>query len=221
MRFFHVLKSTVGRIAMSAIALIALGAIMTGCESYTIVTIPPRIDLKQFNTIGVIEFDSPTDAALAKKATQRFIEYVQNAQPGVLILELGSKGDLLQSLGKTQLDADALKAIKQSKSVDFVMYAALNVSNPQTQVSVRNLDLSSISAKESVKADLGVKLYKAASGALAWSNSAQGEWTLAKASLSNIRVNDPEAKYNQMVDDLTFTVTRDFRPTQERRRVEK
>jgi hypothetical protein len=204
-----------------ALSLIALTAVFVGCESYKIVTVAPKTDLKRFNTIGVITFFSANGPGLAQKATQRFIESVQNAQPGVLVLELGSKDDLLAAVGKTDLNAEALKAIGAAKSVTAVLFAELTVEEPKTTIGLKNLDLRSINAKESVKAALGAKLWLASNGALAWSDSARGEWTLARASLSSIRVNDYDEKYNQMVDDLVAAVTRDLRPTRERRLIEK
>jgi hypothetical protein len=209
------------RNVLTALFVIALAAVVLGCETYTIVTIPPKVDLQKFNTIGVIAFDAGKETGLARKCTQRFIERMQGAQPGVLVLELGTKADLLKEVGKTDLNADALKAIGAAKSVSAVLFAQLDVEEPETQVSVRSLSLSGVSARESVKASLGAKLWVSGNGALAWSDSARGEWTLAKASLSNIRVNDPDDKYNQMVDELVYATTRDFRPTQERRVVEK
>jgi len=221
MNIRHTSKSSAGWKIMTELVLVLLAVLIIGCKSYTTVTVPPKIDLKQFNTIGVIQFDSPSDEALAKKATQRFIEYVQDAQPGTLVVELGPKGDLLQAFGFTQLDREAVKAIKEKKSVDAVVSGTLTVSNPETEVTIRDLSLSGLSGRSKVKGELSARLWQGASGALAWSDSAHGEWTLTKASITNIQVNDPEAKYSQMVDDLVFATTRDFRPTKERREVEK
>jgi hypothetical protein len=209
------------RFLAGALCLIALAAVFFSCGSYKIVTVAPRIDLKRFNTIGVITFTSANGSGLAQKATQRFIESIQNAQPGLLVLELGNKDDLLKAVGKTELNADALKAIGEAKSVAAVLFAELSVEEPKTTIGLQSLDLRSLNAKESVKAALGAKLWLASNGALAWSDSARGEWTLARASLSSIRVNDYDEKYNQMVDDLVAAVTRDLRPTRERRLIEK
>jgi len=199
----------------------ALIAFFVGCTSYTIVTIPPRVDLQKFNTVGVITFDAGKERGLAKKCTQRFIEDMQGGQPGVLVLELGTRAELLSAVGKTTLDTDALKAIAAAKSVTGILFAQLDVAQPQTEVGLKNLSLSSVNVKKTVKASLVVKLWLGENGALAWSDSARGEWTLARASLSSVRVADPDDKYNQMVEDLAWAVTRDFRPTKERRAVEK
>ncbi len=202
-------------------SLFAAAVLFIGCTTYTLVTVPPRVDLQKFNTIGVITFDAGKERGLAKKCTQRFIEDMQGAQPGVLVLELGTKDDLLKAVGKTTLDADALKAIAGAKSVTGVLFANLEVQEPETEVSVKSLSLRGVSAKSTVKASLGAKLWLGANGALAWSDSARGEWTLARASVSSIRVADPDDKYNQMVEELAYATTRDFRATQERRAVEK
>ena len=199
--------------------LFSLAAILIcGCASNQIkVAIPARMDLTRFATIGVIQFASATEGELAKKATQRFIEAVQKAQPGLLILELGTKDELLRSLGMSTLDADAVKALKDKKSVDAVFFADLTVSDVKAEISIKNLSLSGISGETKVEGELAVKLWHTPTGAVAWSDSAAGEWTLGKASSSGVRINDPEEKYYQMVDDLVYETTRDFRPTYEMR----
>lgn len=207
-------KSSVGPKTVTKLVLIQLAVLFMSCRSYVLV--PPRVDLKQFNTIGVIQFDCPSDEVLAQKATQRFIEYVQAAQPGTLVVELGPEGDLFQPLGFTQLDRQSVMAITEEKSVDAVFSGTLTVSNPQNNV------LSQIlTGKSKVRGELAARLWQGASGALAWSNSAHGEWTLATISITNIQVDDPEAKYNHMIDDLIYATTYDFRPTREQQEVQK
>jgi hypothetical protein len=219
MSFF---QKKIRNIAFTAV-LFALIAGIFGCEStkYITVTIPPKVDLQKYETIGVITFDSTDQLGLAKKCTQRFIESLQSAQPGVLIVELGNKADLLKSVNKTALTSDAIKAIGLSNSVDAIIFAELDVAEPKSSMSVKDLSLSGVSAKSSVKASLGAKLWVAKNGAQAWSDSASGEWTLNKASLSKIDLsNDQSAKYNDLVDDLVYATTEDFYSTTEEREVE-
>ncbi len=204
MNIRHTPKSSAGWKTMTELVLALLAVLIMSCKSY--VTVPPRFDLKQFNTIGIIQFDSPSDEALAKKATQRFIEYVQAAQPGTLIVELGPEGDLLQAFGFTQLDRETVKAITEKKSVDAVFSGTLTVSDPES-----NLVLSLLSGRSKVRGELSARLWQGASGALAWSDSAHGVWTLTTVSITNLE--DPEAKYTKMLDNLSYATTYDFRPT--------
>ena len=215
MNIRHTPKSCAGWKTVTELIVVLLAVLIMSCKSYTIVTVPPRFDLKQFNTIGVIQFDSPSDEALAEKATQRFIEYVQAAQPGTLVVELGPEGDLLQAFGFTQLDRDAVKAITEKKSVDALFSGTLTVSDPET-----NLILSLLSGRSKVRGELSARLWEGASGALAWSDSAHGVWKLT-TSITNLLVNDPEARYTKMLDDLSYATTYDFRPTLEQQEVEK
>ncbi|MGB5885011.1 MAG: hypothetical protein WBG28_13005, partial [Desulfobulbales bacterium] len=54
------------------------------------VEIPPQIDLTTLGTIGVVVFDVQSDEGLPGDITLKFIQYLQSAQPGVPILELGN-----------------------------------------------------------------------------------------------------------------------------------
>lgn len=205
--------------ACLALAVLVAGTALLGaCASRTIlVEVPPKMDLGRFKTIGIIEFDAGQDVGLGVQATRRFIESVQSAQPGTLILELGRMNSLLKTVGRTKLDAEAIKAIARKKGCDAVFTGNLTVSDVKTEVSLRSLSPRGVSAKAKVDGALRVKLYHTASGALAWSDSAKGEWTLARARLMHVHINDPDETYDDMINDLVYATTRDLRPTRERR----
>ena len=93
-------------------AVFAIAAMLTyGCAHRAVVEVPPRVDLREFETIGILEFESSSKGNLAKFATQRFIESLQEAQPGVRVLELGKASELEGVDHKDPLDYRAIKKI--------------------------------------------------------------------------------------------------------------
>jgi hypothetical protein len=64
--------------------------ILWGCSNTILVTVPPRMDLRNYGTLGIVEFSSNSDPAINSYATQQFQEHVQGAYPGTPILELGA-----------------------------------------------------------------------------------------------------------------------------------
>lgn len=190
-----------------------------GCSSTKVitVTIPPKFDLKQFKTIGVVDFASTGEADLSKKLTQKFIQTLQEAQPGVMLLELG---DVQNAVGTSVLDASAVKAIKEKHGVEAVIYGQMNISKAKTKIKA-SLSISKLSAKKEVHGMLQAKVYHAESGAIAWTKSTEGSWTLGHLSATSFGVNNKDDKYNEMLQSLVFQTTHDFRPTKGTKRVPK
>lgn len=198
--------------------------ILSGCSKSVTVEVPPKVNLKAFQTIGVIEFSSNTDEKLNRKATQNFMQSLQNAQPGVLLLELGSKDKVLRSVRQDELNLDAVKAIKKKYGVDAVVTGVLEISEVKPNVQF-NKSFTSLSAKAYVNGALSAKLWHSASGATVWTNSSHGKWSVANLNVSagnlpSFGVSDPEEKYGKMVNELVYALTGDFRPTYVKKVVE-
>ena len=75
-------------------ATVATMSILFGCSHTEKVRVPPRVELKTYRTIGVIEFSTNAEDTLKPYVTQNFIQNIQSAQPGTRILELGDEGQL-------------------------------------------------------------------------------------------------------------------------------
>jgi len=196
-----------------------------GCGSKTIVvTIPPKVDLQTYKVIGVIEFGAEGEDVLRQDATQKFLQSLQAAQQGVLLLELGSEKDVLRSVGAETLDAPAIRAIAAKNGVDAVLTGLLKVSEAKPELQLGR-DFKSLSAKASVDGGLSAKIRESRSGATLWTNSASGKWSVASLNItdrgaSSFGLSDPQAKYDKMVTALVNAVTEDFWPTYQRRRVD-
>ncbi len=83
--------------AKSSVSLLFLSLGVLGCagSNYVTVRVPPEVDLRSYEAVGIIEFGSNADAAISRYATERFQSSVQSAQPGTRLIELGTAESVL------------------------------------------------------------------------------------------------------------------------------
>ena len=202
-------------------------AVLWGCSSTrtVVVEVPPRLDLRGYGTLGVIEFASSHDAATGARATREFQAHIHAAQPGTRLLELGSREALLASAGVKQLDAEALRRIGAKAGVDAIFVGDLVYSDPKTQIRVGDLSRLDGGARTEVRGDLSVRLVETRSGASIWSSSSWARRETSNISVSldqgvrgTVRDEDPRS---EMVPALVRHATDDFRPTTQRQTVPK
>ncbi len=207
-------------------AIAVLGAVlglMTACSSSRMVQIPPRMDLRSYGTVGMIEFSSNADEDLRQGASREFLTALQDAQPGVPVLELGSEQHVLRSLPAGALDPSAIRGIGEKYQVDVFLYGVLETKEVKPRVSIGST-MESLTAAAEVEGSLSAKLFDTQSGATLWSTLAQGKETLGSVSVSSeeglpeIGVNHPESALDRLVHALVSRATRDFRPSWVRER---
>src|SRR5688572_17990803 len=92
-------------------------AMLWGCSSTVLVSVPPRMDLKSYGTLGIVEFGSNSDGAINVHATRQFQQQIQAAQPGTPFIELGNRAAVLAAVGGKQFDVDALRRIGEKYGV--------------------------------------------------------------------------------------------------------
>jgi hypothetical protein len=178
------------------------------------VMVPPQIDLRSRETIGVIRFGSTAKGELGPMATRRFTEAARRDQGLVRIVDLGSRDQALQSIGRERLDPDALIALGRKNGVKTIVTGELAVSKVRPDVSIDSL-LRSGSVTAQVDASLEVQMYEVDSGAALWNRSAR-----ATHSVGNVRIwgakefafdaKNPDQAYGDLVDDLVAQVSRPF-----------
>src|SRR5215510_504624 len=98
-----------------------LATALVGCSSTVLVKIPPRMILDRNQTIGIVRFDVEGTQRDDHNVTGKFVQAIQQGQPGVGIIELGSSSEVLNSLGKSQLNAEALQEIGKKFNVDALI----------------------------------------------------------------------------------------------------
>lgn len=194
---------------------------LTACGGGTWVQIPPRIDLTRHEILGVIEFSSSSEGGLAAYTTRTFIEQMRADQGMIRIVELGPEAPLLQSLGRSQLDRDAFRAIAEEHGLTTVVAGQLDISSVRPAVRI-SPNLSNISAAADVDANLSVRMIEASSGASIWSRSADATRRVGEVSVLGGRfgfdADDPEHAYGDLVRALVEATTTDFKVTWERQR---
>ena len=191
-------------------------SILFGCSHTEKVRVPPRIDLKAYKTIGVIDFSITAESDLREYVTQNYIQNVQSAQPGVRLLELGTKDHVLTAVSRKQLDLAAIKSIGSSYNVDALIFGHFSASEPKPNVRLSST-WQSMHAGAVIEASLISKLWETDSGVILWTNS-----TLRKESVASLKADtsgniefgaaDPKEAYGNLVPELVYANTTDFRP---------
>ena len=190
--------------------------LLVGCTHKQKVIVPPRILLTPFNNIGIIDFSSNINNSLQQTATQKFMQRVQSAQPGVRFLELGPMAPILTSCGADHLNPDILMTLAGKYHVNAVFTGHLEISEVKPKIRW-NAVATSVKAEAYLEGMLTVRLLEARSGAILWTNSSAAKKSVAAISLNRngpvgVSINDPEAKYDNLVRELVYNCTNDFFP---------
>ena len=207
------------------VIVLLLTATLIACGGKKItVEIPPQINLTTMGTIGVVAFDVQSNEQLPGDITLKFIQYLQSAQPGVPILELGNQANVLREVGYGTLDTAAVKAIGKKYGVDSLLTGALVVTQSSPDVKFGQ-DMTSMSASSYLRGNLDARLRQTRTGATVWSNGAHGKWKLAgldlaSGSMPSLDMSNTEDKYKKMLKELARVGTVDFRNTYETREVQ-
>ena len=182
------------------------------------VLLDPAVDLHRFRRIAVIEFapSGPGAPALSRLVTRRFVESVQAAQPGVGILELGSQERVLATIGRRELDFEAIQAIGRRYNADAVFVGGLELSQVKPRVSLSQA-FESLGVKADVEAKLNARLVEGSGGATLWSHSCQDSAQIASAYLSlqggsAASARDPDEAYGRLARALAQRVSYDLGP---------
>jgi hypothetical protein len=204
--------------------LLVAGLILMACARTVTVTVPPRVDLDTLPTIGVIDFAAQSPGELTQEATQKFLGNLQAAQPGVRLLELGSREQVLREVGHTELDFQAIRAIGAHYGVAAVLSGTVELSEPRPDLKI-SPNLTSVTAQAKIDGKMSAKLWETAGGATVWTNSSWGNWAVGGVSIANggaasAGFRHPREKRNEVLMALIKALNGDFWPTYEKRRVE-
>jgi hypothetical protein len=192
--------------------------LVAGCGGGTTVMIPPQLALAPYQPVGLIAFTTENArGALGSVATDRFRDEIFAAQSGVEILEMGNQDTLLAAAGRSRLDPEAVRAIGEREGVSALFAGHLVVSNVKPRA--RLGPTPGLAADVTVT--LTVRLLATERGTTIWSSSAQATETIAGLAIVGgtpvFGAQDPNEAYGELVGLLVGRVTRDLRPTYERR----
>jgi hypothetical protein len=209
----------------SLTVLLILSASLAGCGGKTVlVQVPPRVDMKAYETAGVIEFASNADVAINKHATQQFQRELQSAQPGTRLIELGTREAVLAAVGSSELDVEAIRKIGRKYGVGAIFHGNIIYSDPTTDIRVSDLTRLQGGVKAEIKGDIHSRLLETRSGASVWSSSAWARRPLAgivsgEHGVSVAMKGNANPRY-EMVPALVHHLTGDFRASTVRQKVE-
>lgn len=191
--------------------------LVAGCGGTTVM-IPPRLALAPYQQVGLMAFTTENArGALGAVATDRFRDEIFAAQSGVEVLELGNQDTLLAAVGRSRLDPEAVRAIGGREGVSAVFAGHLVVSDVKPRARLG----PSPGLAADVTVTLTVRLLSTETGGTVWSSSAQATQTIAGLAVVGgtpvFGAQDPNEAYGELVGLLVGRVTRDLRPTYERR----
>lgn len=170
------------------------------------VLVAPVVDLAPHSRIGLVTLTSEgASGSLPTFATQRFAERMLRAQQGIEVLELGTVDG--------PVDAAMARRLGEQHGVRTIIVGHLVVSDVKPRATI--FGGASVSAEATLS--LAARMLSTESGALVWSQSSRLRETLGAVSLVNGRAvfsaQDPEEAYGEVVDQLVWNVTSDFRAT--------
>lgn len=197
------------------LALLSLAA-LCGCSSTVVVPVPPRMDLKSYGTLGIIEFSSNAGAGVNAQATRRFQEQIQAAQPGIPFIELGTREAVLAAVSSSKLDAEALRKIGAKHGVAAVFVGEIVYSEPKAEIRLKDLTALEGGVRAEMRGDISSRLVETRTGASVWSSSAWARRQIGRLNVSAERgVSGAMSKSDpreEMVPALVYQLTHDFRP---------
>src|SRR5713226_9547914 len=205
---------------------LSLGVLGCGGSNYVTVSVPPEVDLKSYQAVGIIEFGSNADAAIGRYATERFQCSVQSAQPGTRLVELGTAESVLAAVGARQLDADSIKKIGTRFGVAAVFEGNIKFSEPKVNVGGGITDLATAQGgvRAEMRGDMFARLVETRTAAGVWSNSSWVTKQLGGVHVSSdggisgtVRTSNPR---EEMVPGLVREVLTGLRESTVRRRVD-
>jgi hypothetical protein len=196
---------------------LAFASLLAACSKTVLVTVPPRLELKGYGTLGIVEFASNAERGVNVQATRQFQEQVQAAQPGTRFVELGSRDALLASVGGKDLDPATLRRIGEKYGVAAVFVGDIVYSEPKADLKVADLTKLDAGVRAEIRGDISSRLLETSTGASVWSNSAWVRRQIGQLSVSAERgVSGAVGKTNprqEMVPALVHHLTQDFRPS--------
>ena len=209
------------RIAAWLCAVLVAGSVAAcGGKNYVTVTVPPRLELTQYQRAALTTFTvENAKGTLHELATRRFAEAVLHAQRDVEVLEVGTVRDTLAQVGEPSFGPAAAKAYGSSHDVPVVFAGHMKVSNVRASGGLASFGVPHVEA--TVAVDLSVALYSTRTGGTIWRSGAAANEKVGGLAIvggePSFSAKDPAAAYGRIVDRLVAVVTQDLYPTYERR----
>jgi hypothetical protein len=199
-----------------AFVIAALALVTTNCGRK--VMVPPRIDLKPHEVIGMIHFECDKKGELAPLTTRKFTEAIRRDQEMIRIIDLGTEAEVLRQIGHDKLSKAAFQAIGEEYDIATVFTGELLISDIRPDISIALLFVAGMSVSAEVDATLDVRMVETESGASLWNASVSktreiGNVTIWEGGGFGFDAEDPERAYGKLVNALVEDASQDFRVT--------
>lgn len=207
------------------LVLCGFGALLLSSGCGPKVRIPPRIDLIQYESVGVIGFSCNAVGNMDEFLTRRIIITLRSYQKEARIIELGSEEEVLQSVQFDKLNSEAIQAIRQKYEVDAVITGNLEITevrplfklyrglgrpiSGQTQVEGKRTSAE-------VKVWISAKLWGTELGVMLWRVSERGEEMVDQVSVLPEKkvifdARDPQKAFWDLINPLVKKICDDFK----------
>jgi hypothetical protein len=207
------------------LVLCGFGALLLSSECGPKVMIPPRIDLTQYENVGVIGFGCNAEGNMDEFLIRRIIITLRSYQKKARIIELGSEEEILQSVQFDELNSEAIQAIGGKYEVDALITGNLEITevrpllklyrggerpiSGQTQVEGKR-------ASAEVKVWVTAKLWGTELGATLWRVSERGEQMVDQVSVLPEKkvifdARDPHKAFWDLINPLVIKICDDFK----------
>ncbi len=215
--FAHLLSIKTGAEIMIVIraiqTIIIILVISAGCGKR--VMLPPLIDLREHEIIGIIQFNCSNEGILAPLATRRFKQAIRADQSMVRIIDLGTEKEVLKAIGSKELDQKAFQDIGEKYGVKTIFVGNLNVSDIRPDLDI-GLALKHMSITGEIDVELDVQMIETITGASLWNGSASATKNIGGLGIIDrknfvFNAEDPDRAYGELVDVLVDYLSRDFR----------
>ncbi len=179
------------------------------------VMVPPRINLSDFEVIGIIEFTCNQKGKLADLTTRRFMEAARVDQSIVRIVQLGTQKEVLNKISERKLDQNSYKEIGEKYGVATIIVGVLDISDVRPDIKI-SPGLFAMDFAADVDATLDVQMVEAETGATIWSRSSDATQRIGGITILGLKdfafdAKDPDKAYGKLVNELVYEVTDDFR----------
>jgi hypothetical protein len=206
--------------AKHAAFVILVAVAVAGCAGAHYTIVPPAVDLTAFESVGLVTLKAAeAKGDLEAVASQDFLEEVTAAQR-VPVVELGPSETVLADLGRTSFDRETALALGQKHGVDAFFAGEIGLTKVKPQLDLAAPLSKTLFAHTAMNMTVKVRLVSAKNGATIWTNSATRQITLGSVGIDNgvpvFAVRDKNAALNDLLRQIMYQMTWDFRPTRQR-----
>jgi nucleotide-binding universal stress UspA family protein len=99
--------------------LIIIMPLIAGCSLMTM--FKPELAIDKYHRVGVVNFTADSRGNLDELVSEEFLKEIRKASKKAVIIELGDKNKVLESVKEKELSASAINAIAVKNDLDAII----------------------------------------------------------------------------------------------------